>query len=466
MTSPDVQSPLHPVSRVQSADESTPSPSILNSPIDIETIHTTGTLAPLPPSEKPSPLSIEEDSEPPDGGLDAWLTVLGAALVSFSTFGIVNAFGAFNDFYKQIWLSNYSATLVSMIGAIQVFILYIFAGLSGSIFDSIGPRYMIPGSGLITSVALLMLSFTKPQQIWQQYLTQAILFNLGATIGFFPSVAVIAHWFKKKVAWALGILVAGASVGGIVFPLLLHRLIPKIGFGWTIRIIALIVFCSFAIATLTIKSRRPTKPIPPLNKLLDFGAFRDPCYTALALGCWFSIFSLFNPYFYVGQYSAVSDEGSNLRSYFLTIMCTSSIIGRVLPGFFADVVGRYNVICITTLLSSVSILALWYTSSAGPSLAVFSALYGFASGPFFTLMPACVSQISPIEKVGSRIGMVFAFMSFGALTGTPLGGIFIYHQTADNFHRLVLFSGIMGLVGSMFLFISRLLRNRNIFAVV
>lgn len=29
----------------------------------------------------------------------------------------------------------------------------------------------------------------------------------------------------------MGILVAGASVGGIIFPMLLHRLIPKIGFG-------------------------------------------------------------------------------------------------------------------------------------------------------------------------------------------------------------------------------------------
>lgn len=33
----------------------------------------------------------------------------------------------------------------------------------------------------------------------------------------------------------MGILVAGASVGGIIFPMLLHRLIPKIGFGMSPR---------------------------------------------------------------------------------------------------------------------------------------------------------------------------------------------------------------------------------------
>lgn len=77
---------------------------------------------------------------PPDGGLQAWLTVFGCSLVAFSTFGlvlflnssfhihlflrIVNAYGAFNDFYRADYLSNYSPTLVSMIGSVGVFVLY------------------------------------------------------------------------------------------------------------------------------------------------------------------------------------------------------------------------------------------------------------------------------------------------------------------------------------------------------
>jgi MCP family monocarboxylic acid transporter-like MFS transporter 10 len=55
------------------------------------------------------------------------------------------------------------------------------AGLAGALFDAYGPRYMVPFSGLISSFALFMLSITQPQRIYQQYLTQAVLFSLGAS---------------------------------------------------------------------------------------------------------------------------------------------------------------------------------------------------------------------------------------------------------------------------------------------
>ncbi|KAJ6530944.1 major facilitator superfamily domain-containing protein [Mycena vulgaris] len=406
-------------------------------------------------------------AEPPDGGLDAWLSILGASLVALATFGTVNGYGAFNDYYETTYLSDYSATLISMIGAIQVFILYIFAGLSGALFDAFGPRYMIPASGLVSSFALFMLSISQPQHIYQQYLTHAVLFSLGATFAFFPSLAVCAHWFKRRLAFAMGFPIAAASLGGIIYPIMLEKLIPRIGFGWTIRIIAFIVLGCYIVATFTITTRRPPKPLPRLSQLLAFRAFRDPCYTCLCLGGWFTIFSTFNPFFYVGLYGSVANGGaSTLTPYYLAIMCATAIVGRIGPSFIADRVGRFNVVAISTLLSGILILALWYTSTAQPGLIAFSAVYGFASGPFFALLSACVVQISPIEEVGARVGMAFVFMSTGALAGTPLGGVFIRTETLPNFRHLILFSGIMALVGSGFFGAARFIRSPKLLAAV
>ena len=88
--------------------------------------------------------TTEDIDSPPDGGLQAWVTVLGCSLVSFSTFGfvpiplkqcglinssyprrIVNTFGAFRDFYSANYLSGSSPVLVSMVGSIGVFVLYV-----------------------------------------------------------------------------------------------------------------------------------------------------------------------------------------------------------------------------------------------------------------------------------------------------------------------------------------------------
>ncbi|KAI3607509.1 monocarboxylate permease-like protein [Moniliophthora roreri] len=397
---------------------------------------------------------------PPDGGISAWLTVLGTTLISFGTFG----YGAFSDYYKREYLSTYSPTLVSMIGSLQVFVLYVC--FAGAVFDAIGPRYLVPGSGIVVVFSLFMLSLTKPQQIWQQFLCQAVLFSLGATFSFFPSVGLIPHWFSTKLPYAIGFLTAGASAGGIVLPIMLSRLIPRVGFGWTIRIIAFIVLFCFVVATLTVKGRRPTKPLPPFHKLFDFGAFRQKSYVLLALGCWLSVFAVFNPFFYVGLYGSTANPGSSLNPYYLAILCATSIAGRTLPGVVAIYVGRFNVMCISTLISSVLILALWYTSAAEANLAAFAALYGFFSGPFFALMPSCVSQISPIDKVGARIGGTYAFMAPATFAGTPITGIFIRSQTIDNFQNLILFSGVVSLIGTALLFASRFLIDRRILSTV
>ncbi|KAJ7704773.1 hypothetical protein B0H17DRAFT_1193281 [Mycena rosella] len=82
--------------------------------------------------EKPA-LDLEKGAEdtpqdPPEGGLDAWLSILGASLVALATFGYVS-------------LSK-SARDCAYPG-------YDVAGLSGALFDAYGPRYMIPASGVI-----------------------------------------------------------------------------------------------------------------------------------------------------------------------------------------------------------------------------------------------------------------------------------------------------------------------------
>lgn len=153
------------------------------------------------------------------------------------------------------------------------------AGTSGAIFDAIGPRILIPGSGIIVVFSLFMLSITKPQQIYQQILSQSLLFSFGATLrwillytvlvsphltfqpSYFPSMGLLAHWFKHKIPYAVGCLVAGASVGGIVYPIMISKLIPKIGFGKY-------CFNHQVLSKLTIYNRLDNQNLCLLNSLL------------------------------------------------------------------------------------------------------------------------------------------------------------------------------------------------------
>ena len=72
---------------------------------------------------------------PPDGGRIAWTQVLASFLINFNTFGLVNAFGAYQAFYEAEYLTPYSSSTISWIGTVQASLLLLVGVLSGPIFD-------------------------------------------------------------------------------------------------------------------------------------------------------------------------------------------------------------------------------------------------------------------------------------------------------------------------------------------
>ena len=64
-------------------------------------------------------------------------------------------------------------------------------------------------------------------------------------------------YFKKRRALAGGITVAGSSLGGVVFPLMVKYLLPEVHFGWTMRICAFLILGLWLITIATISSNLP-----------------------------------------------------------------------------------------------------------------------------------------------------------------------------------------------------------------
>jgi hypothetical protein len=56
--------------------------------------------------------------------------------------------------------------------------------------------------------------------------------------------------------------VAGSSLGGVIFPLMVQHLLPQVGFGWTMRICAFLILGLLVIANLTISSSLRHAPRP------------------------------------------------------------------------------------------------------------------------------------------------------------------------------------------------------------
>jgi MFS family permease len=307
-------------------------------------------------------------------------------------------------------------------------------------------------------VARVLLTFLSPvtslsTKYYQFILAQGIVSALGASAIFYSAVSAVPTWFFKRRATAFGIMASGSSIAGIILPIMVVKLIPKIGFPWTMRAVAFFLLGMLVIANLTIKSRLKPKPKPVV--IMEFiRPLKELPYTLVVLGAFFFFFGIFLPFTYVILQAQKDGMSDDLSSYLVPILNAASVFGRILPGILADKVGRFNITIITCFFSAIVVLALWLPSSGSIPIIIFSALYGFSSGAFVSLAPALIAQISDIRQIGVRSGTMFAIISIGALTGSPIGGALVTKDNG-NFKYLQVFCGCALTVGSVMFLAAR-----------
>jgi predicted MFS family arabinose efflux permease len=134
---------------------------------------------------------------------------------------------------------------------------------------------------------------------------------------FIPGVAVVSTWFKRRRAFALGIVASGSSVGAVIYPITLEKLIPQIGFAWSVRTIALIMIATLAISNLTLRSRLPPRKAGPL---IEPKAFLQPSYSLYTVGAFLAFWGLYTPFFYSTSYMQKIGAPENVSLYVLSLM--------------------------------------------------------------------------------------------------------------------------------------------------
>lgn len=84
-------------------------------------------------------------------------------------------------------------------------------------------------------------------QVEALYVTYGILFGLGASLAYTPSLAILGFHFKQRLGLVNGIVAAGSSVFTVIVPPTLGALIPLIGLDWVLRALAcLMIFILLA----------------------------------------------------------------------------------------------------------------------------------------------------------------------------------------------------------------------------
>ncbi|TFK68820.1 MFS general substrate transporter [Pluteus cervinus] len=426
--------------------------------------------SPKPPSSPIPMSSTTSQSPPPECTFRAQLTVFGAFLALFCTFGQFNAFGTFQTWYAAHQLHHLSPSTIAWIGSLQLWVFFFSGGFIGRVFDAFGPFWLLTTGSVILVASIILTSVAT--QYYQLILAQGILFGLGVGLLFYPSLISVSTHFNKYRATALGLAAAGSSAGGVVYPIMLQQLFKSVGFGWAVRISALLSALCCITAILTIScgpSYNPCKSSDP-SKVIGMWAsariaFSDIRFTLLAIGSCIAALGLFIPYFYILDFvNATSPElalSPTTAFYLIAALNAGGIPGRIAPAYLADVIGRFNLLVPAAFFSGVAVLSMWLVQKVPALIIAFAVLYGFSSGAFVALINPCVAQISEKGCVGSRIGLLYTVIAFPSLIGNPAAGALLSRQHG-SFTGLVAFSGSTVIVGSLVILAARFAVDKRI----
>ncbi|KAI8611692.1 major facilitator superfamily domain-containing protein [Chytriomyces sp. MP71] len=379
--------------------------------------------------------------EAPDGGLVAWGTVFVSFVIHICTPGLLYSFGIFSAHYVAEGVDT--AAVISLVGSTATASMMAPSLLCGYLAERYGFRVVMFFGSLLMGTAYVAASFCTKVS-YQLFLTQGVLYGLGACLAYIPALSLPAQWFTKRKAIANGLGVAGGGVGGIVIALVNQRLISAVGIEWTLRITA----AALTVSTLAVLPLAKTR-VAPTRAKFDGSLFRTTRFGVHLGSTFFNMFPCFIPAFFLPLYArdvvglSVADGAA-----LVAIFNASSAVGRLAVGVVADaMLGRVNTLILCNLTSALSGFFVWSFANTYAALVVFAVVNGITLGGFWSLLPVLASQSFGVERLPSVLGMMLSISSVAFLVGPPLTG---FIRDRVGYVGVAVFSGGLNFVAFLF----------------
>ncbi|CCH44079.1 Monocarboxylate transporter [Wickerhamomyces ciferrii] len=406
----------------------------------------------------------------PEHSIKSYLVVMGSCLGLFPCFGLMNILGVLESYVNENQLSNVDSSTVGWIFSLCTFMTYTMCIFSGTYFDKSGARApLILGSILFVCGTIATANCTK---MYQFILAFSLLTSTGNGMLMAPLVAVISHYFYANRALMVSVATVGGSIGGTVLPLMFRGLFPKVGFEWAMRIFALISAVCLSISIAFARERKiflPEKTEKEANASLlekigyfvqsfDFKALKDMKFFFCVAGAFFAEISVLSSITYFASYAKMRGFSVGESFILVTLVNAGTLPGRVITGYLADILGRYNVFIFTILLTAIINLAIWLPfGSSKTVLYVYSVAYGVVSGAVFSLLAVCVGQVCKTEDFGKRYSTMYFIVAFGVLVGVPIGGAIIGDKSVERYNYFILYTAACSVISAVCYVISRTL---------
>jgi MFS family permease len=361
-----------------------------------------------------------------------WITI-----ACLTTFGISTGLPYYNkDFFNDYFKQDHGWSISAItLGFPLAALLTLWVG--PVIIPRFSPRKLIVAGTGLTCLAFLGFSQMGNSLAW--YYCLWFLYTVGYLLsGPIPHQIIMSHWFRKKRGMAMGVLYGGFGVVAALSVKALKEFRARsanFDYHQALLMIGLIMFVAWPIAFFVLRDKPSEMGQFPDGDLMAPAEQKIQAKTIrYLLGQWSFWLLLIGSLCSIGSIGAVNvhmklvfrdahfPSQAALDSVALdaqfAILC-SSIAGRLLIGWLADVFPMKYVMTVTYFIVAAAIpLLVSVTPNSNPY--VFAVTFGFAMGADYMLIPLMAAKQFGVNSLARAMAVILPVNTIGQ-TWVPYG---------------------------------------------
>ncbi|XP_029346887.1 solute carrier family 16, member 10 isoform X1 [Acyrthosiphon pisum] len=404
----------------------------------------------------------------PEANIRSCIVVLASFMVNGLVFSFINSYSVtYVYLLKRLEDAGVSeaSSKASLVGSLTVGTTFLMSPIAGVLVDRIGIRTTTFIGGFIATNSLLISSYFT-HQVEVLYVTYGLLYGIGASLAYTPSLAILGHYFKKYLGLVNGIVTAGSSCFTMFMPYIVDHLLVKFGLDnclrWEAAMSAMLMVCALAFKpTIKVdKSDMHKSVAEELRSLVNIDIWKNPKYVIWATMIPLALFGYFVPYVHLVKF--VDDRfPQNDGKILVTCIGISSGIGRLISGPISDYKGVNRIVMQQMSLFVIGLMTMFIITVPYFSiLLIITLIMGLADGCFVSVMGPIAFDLVGQKGAAQAIGCILGLCSIPLTVGPPVAG-WMYDKY-KSYTAAFLIAGLPPMIFGILLTTTRCVRKRNI----
>lgn len=399
-----------------------------------------------------------------------YVIVAVAFIIMVLSWGLYIVFGVFFD--PLLVEFGWTRAMISGAYSLSSILGGVLAIAMGGLTDRFGPRLVVTFCGFCLGLGYLMMS--QVNALWHLYLFYGVIVGIGMSGLWVPLLSSIVRWFVGRRSLMTGIVISGLTIGQLIAPLVISRLIATHGWRQSYIILGSVVLPIIVLAAQFLRrdpgqvgqlpdSENEGKQQDLKSDSKDFilkEAVHTPQFWLVAIIFFCVGFAAFAITVHIVPHATKLGISAVTAANILAINGGIGIIGNfVLGGIIGDRIGNRKAFIIGAVLAAASLF--WLVPAREVwMLYIFAVVFGIGLGGMGTSESPLIARLFGLSSHGLIYGVVGLSWTVGGAVGPVVTGYMC--DVIGNYQLAFLLCAVISVVGLLLLVILRPTKRRGI----